>query len=238
MSEYRIRASSWGSLFDCAHKWEWETLLGNRGPSSARALLGTAIHASTAMFDQSRLDCSHVSIDEAADAFVDALHHPEYDVDWREADLRIGEAERIGLTLHSKYCAEVSPHFNFVSVEMETTPLEIDCGDGITIILTGTLDRARIWESSEGIGISDLKTGKAAVQKRSAKTKGFTAQVGTYELLYEHSSGNLITAPSEIIGLKTSGKAEIGMATIHNAKQQLIGTEDSPGLIDYAKVFF
>ncbi|MBL4866371.1 MAG: PD-(D/E)XK nuclease family protein [Pseudomonadales bacterium] len=238
MSSYRIRASSWGSIFDCAYKWEWETLLGNNSVSGPRALLGSAIHASTAVYDQSLLDNSEITIDEAANAFVYALHHPEYDVNWKGGDLRVGEAERIGLTLHSKYCTDVSPYYNYVSVEMETNPLEIDCGDGITIILTGTLDRARIWHSAEGIGISDLKTGVAAVQKGVAKTKGFIAQLGTYELLYEHSTDKEITAPSEIIGLKTSGKAEIGTASVHNAKQMLIGTVDSYGLIDYAKEYF
>lgn len=238
MQNYNIRASSWGSLFDCAYKWQWETLLGNRGPASARALLGTAIHASTAVFDQSRLDNTNVSVDDAAGSFVDALRHPEYEVNWREGDLRLGQAEKIGLALHTKYCFEVSPRFRFLSVEMTAKPLTIDCGDDISITLTGSLDRARIWTATNGVGISDLKTGKTVVTLGKAKTKGFKAQLGTYELLYEHTTGTEITAPSEIIGLKTSGKPEIGTAPIVGAKQMLIGTATEPGLIEYAKAYF
>lgn len=52
---YRVRASSWGSLFDCAFRWEGVNLLGITSPSSPRALLGTAIHASTAEFDAARV---------------------------------------------------------------------------------------------------------------------------------------------------------------------------------------
>ena len=241
-SNYNVRASSWGTLFDCAHKFEWETLLKNRGQNSSRAQLGTAIHASTATFDKGRMTGDLVSIDDAAGEFIDALHCPDYDVDWRDGDLRLKEAERIGLTLHSKYCAEVSPHYKFSEVEMDTKPLTIDCDPGndhgITITLTGTLDRTRVWQHIDGKGISDLKTGKMAVQKGEAKTKGFTAQLGTYELLYEYTSGESLTAPGEIIGPKTSGKLEIASSPVLNAKQQLIGTENEPGLIEFAKDYF
>jgi len=148
------------------------------------------------------------------------------------------EAEKVGLVLVTKYCFEVSPRYNFVSVEMETKPLDIDCGDGVIVRLTGTMDRARIRQGEYGVGIADLKSGAAAVQQGVAVTKGHGPQIGTYELLYEHTTGEPITDVAEIIGLKTKGKAEIGFGTIENAKRVMVGTEDQPGLIEFAAEMF
>ncbi|MBN9117495.1 MAG: PD-(D/E)XK nuclease family protein, partial [Pandoraea sp.] len=55
-SIYTVRASSWGALFDCSYRWEGIHLLKLRNVVGLRAALGTAIHAGTAVFDQSRLD--------------------------------------------------------------------------------------------------------------------------------------------------------------------------------------
>ena len=61
-----VRASAWGSLFDCAHRFEGEQLLGMRKPKGLRTQLGTALHASTATFDKGRLPgASPVTVDEA-----------------------------------------------------------------------------------------------------------------------------------------------------------------------------
>ena len=239
---YDCRASSWGSLFDCAHKWEWETFRGNRGKNSARAQLGTSIHKGTAVYDAGRMTGDLVSVNDAAGAFVDELRNPEKEVDWSNSDIRLAEAERIGLNLVSKYCYEVSPNYKFSEVEMDTKEMVIDCDPssiyGITITLTGTLDRTRVWEHRDGKGISDIKTGKLAVVQGKAKTKGHGAQLGVYEMLYEHSTGEVLSAPAEIIGLKTSGKMEIACSPIFGAKEMMVGTENEPGLIEYAKAIF
>jgi hypothetical protein len=50
-SVFKVRASSWGRLFDCAYAWEGTHILGLKKASGLRAQLGTAIHASTAAFD-------------------------------------------------------------------------------------------------------------------------------------------------------------------------------------------
>lgn len=238
MKEYRVRASSWGTLFDCAYKWEWETLLGNRGLCGSRAWLGTSVHASTAAFDKAKMNGEPITIDNAAQVFIDTFRNPTEEVDWANSDINRSKAEEIGLLAHTLYCAEVSPLYTFCEVEMETKPLTINCGDGITIVLTGTLDRTRVWSTEIGKGISDLKTGKNAVEKGEAKLKGFVAQVGTYELLYEHTKGEALTAPSEIIGLKTSGVIQHATTPIVGAKELLVGTEEEPGLIEYAAMFF
>lgn len=235
----KIRASSWSGLFDCAYRWEGIHIQGMRNVVGLRAALGTAIHAGTAAFDQSRLDGSRATADDAAGVFVDKLHDAENEFDPTRDDLSMPDAERIGLTLISKYCTEVSPLYEFIAVEMETKPLDIDCGHGVIVRLTGTMDRARIRRAvGGGIGIADLKSGSAAVQKGAAVTKGHGPQIGTYELLYEHTTGQSITDAAEIIGLKTKGAAEIATGTIHNARQAMIGTEEHPGLIEFAAEMF
>lgn len=243
MRRIKVRASSWSGLLDCAHRWEGTNLLGMRSVSGLRATLGTAIHASTAVFDQGRIDGTDITPFEAASAFIDALHHPKDEVDYRDEDMTISQAERIGLVLHTKYCNELSPRYTFVAVELATKPLIIDVGDGLEIEVTGTMDRARIIAGESGVGIGDVKTGKMAVTTDShgnkvAKTAGHAAQLGTYELLYEHTTGEAITAPAEIIGLSTGAKQDVAVGQVENARDMLLGTEDRPGLIQYATVMF
>ncbi|KVG13462.1 hypothetical protein WJ24_03715 [Burkholderia vietnamiensis] len=237
-SVFKVRASAWGSLFDCAYRFEGIFLLGMRNVVGLRAALGTAIHAGTAIFDQARLDGSGLTVDDAAGAFVDKLRDPANEFDPARDDLSLSEAERIGLSLTTKYCLEIAPRYDFVAVEMETKPLDIDCGGGIVIRLTGTMDRARVRRTALGPGIADLKSGSSAVQKGVAVTKGHGPQIGTYEMLYEHTTGELITDTAEIIGLKTKGAPEVATAPVKNAKRVMIGTEDEPGLIEFAADMF
>lgn len=233
-----VRASSWPGLFDCAYKWEGIHLLGMRNTVGLRAALGTAIHAGTAAFDQGRLDDSDVSIIDATGVMIDKLRDPENEFDHGKDDITMKEAEFIGISLVSEYCAKWSPKYNFVAIEMDTKPLDIDCGNGVVIRLKGTLDRARIKKTSMGVGIADLKSGGNSVQNGAAVTKGHVAQIGTYELLFEHTTGEQITSEAEIIGLKTKGKAEIATGVIGNAKQIMVGDENNKGLIEFAANMF
>lgn len=235
---FRVRASSWGSLFDCAHRWEGTHILGLTMPSSARAQLGTAIHAATAVFDQAALDGQPVKPIDVAEVLVDGIYHPDREVDWSVDDLTQKEAEVIGLNLVTRYCLEIAPRYRYVAVELAVTPWVIDCGNGVAIEITGTLDRSRARAGATGVGICDLKSGGAAVQKGRAKTKGHAPQIGTYELLYERTTGTPVTEPADIIGLKTNGKSEVATGQIIGARDQLIGTEDTPGLMDYAAEMF
>lgn len=233
-----VRASSWSGLFDCAYRWEGIHIKGLRNVVGLRAALGTAIHAGTAVFDQSRVTGDSVTADDAAGVMVDKLRDPENEFDPARDDLSMPDAERVGLQLVTKYCFDVSPKYEFVAVEMETKPLDIECGSGVIVRLTGTMDRARIRKHCGGTGIADLKSGSAAVQKGVAVTKGHSPQIGTYELLYEHTTGLPITADAEIIGLKTKGTPEIASGTIKNGKRVMVGTEDQPGLIEFAAEMF
>src|SRR4051812_20424953 len=139
-----IRASSFGTLFDCAHRFEGEQLLKIHRPSSLRAWLGTSIHASTAAYDLAALNGDPISATAAADVFFDTMSSPTEEVDFRDDKLSVREAEVIGATLHARYCAEIAPTMQYESVEMMLTPMEIDCGDDLTIRLTGSMDRARV----------------------------------------------------------------------------------------------
>jgi len=233
-----VRASSWAGLFDCAYRWEGIHLLGMKNTVGLRAALGTAIHAGTAVFDQAKITGDTVTASDAAGVLVDKLRDPENEFDPAKDDLSMQEAESTGITLLTKYCGEVSPTYNFIAVEMETEPLDIDCGGGVVVRLKGTMDRARIKKTTGGVGIADLKSGGMAVQKGVAVTKGHGAQIGTYELLFEHTTGESITSEAEIIGLKTKGKPEIATGTISNAKKVMTGDEDNPGLIEFAADMF
>lgn len=238
----KVRASSWGELFDCGARWEAKHLMGMRMPSGAAALLGTAIHAGTAQFDTARMLGTPMSPDDAAGVIIETLRHPEFDVDWNtEERLTPRKAEGIALALHTLYCLEWSPRFEFLAVEMPTDPYQIDCGGGVIIEITGTMDRSRLVKhhiGGGGVGISDLKSGAAAVEKGVAKTKGHKAQLGCYELLHERTLQIPITEDAEIIGLKTSGAPEIATGMVSGAKNMMIGTETSPGMIDYAAEMF
>lgn len=233
-----IRASAWSGLFDCAYKFEGIHLLGMKNVVGLRAALGTAIHAGSAVFDQARITGDTVTAVDAAGVMVDKLHDPENEFDHGKDDITMKEAESTGIALLTKYCNEVSPNYNFIAVEMDTKPLDIDCGDGVIVRLKGTMDRARINKTTGGVGIADLKSGSASVQKGVAVTKGHGAQIGTYELLYQHTTGEQITSEAEIIGLKTKGKAEIGFGKISNSMEIMVGNENSPGLIELAAHMF
>lgn len=238
-STYTIRASSFGELFDCALRWQAKHLLGMRMPNSPRALIGTGVHAGTAVFDQAKVGGGQpISVDDAAGVAVDAIAEriAEEGVRWTTDDPNRKDVEKIALRVTTAYCNDVSPRYEFEAVEMETKPLSIDCGGGITIVLTGTLDRARIRAGSHGI--TDLKTGRSAVVGGRAATKKHRPQIGTYELLYEHSTGNAITGPGEILGINTSGSFQFGTADVHGAKALLLGNDDAPGLIELAAGMF
>lgn len=228
-----IRASSMPELFDCAARWEAKNIRGLRMPKSGKAQLGTAIHKSTSLFDQSHLDGIDLRADECAGALVDSLNQPDEDVRWDD-DLGASDAEKIGRALHSRYCAEIAPKQDYAAVEVRCESLEItDLG----IALTGTTDRIR--RVDDGFGIVDLKTGKTAVTASGhVETAGHAMQLGVYELMAERASGLAVTAPARIVGLQT-GKTARGQrvaesADIHGARDMLVGDQNELGILEIA----
>jgi hypothetical protein len=233
-----VRASSWGRLFDCSYAWEGEHLLGLRRPSGLRASLGTAIHASTAAFDQARIDGAPISISEAADVFIHTLHNPTDDVDYKQdRSITMRDAEQIGLTLHAKYCSEISPQFEFTEVEMRMQPVDVDCGDGLIIRLKGTMDRARVAKGRAGVIIPDVKTGARLFNEGNVILKARSAQLGAYQLMYEDNKREP-TEGAQIIALQTTTNAQAGVSRIFDAKRAMIGTKYEPGLIEFAATMF
>lgn len=242
----KVRASSMGQLFDCAHRWEWSTLLRRGGPGGMRALLGSGIHHASALFDASRLPGrTPIDPDDAADAFYSFMDHPPFDVDYTSDDLRMPDAKKIGLKVLAKYIQEIAPQFHYIDVESTLTPLEIDCGGGVEIVLTGQMDRARIDAGPNYTkrNVIDLKTGKAAVSGGVVSVKKHLAQLGVYELLDEQTS-KVESSGARIIGMSTSAHAEVAISPIVDAKRVLLGvpeTEDAPrqkGMLDYAITMF
>lgn len=225
-----IRASSLPEAFDCPARFEAKHLLGMRSPRSGKALLGTAIHASTAVYDRSRLEQSGITVDEAAAAAVDAIHHPQEDVSL-EADERPQDLEDIAVALHARYCTEIAPTQQYAAVEVKCDELVIS---DLGIALTGTTDRVR--QTDAGYGIADLKSGGAAVRADGhVSTHGHAYQLGVYELLAQHASDVPITAPAKIIGLQTAktarGQRVAVSEDIVGAREVLVGTDDAPGVL-------
>jgi hypothetical protein len=235
MSVVKIRASSWGSLFDCAMRWEGEHLLNMRKPSGLRAQLGTAVHASTAAFDAAHLAQEDLSVDDAADVFVKTLHEPEGEVDYSQDTLTLREAEKIGLILHSRYCTEIAPTMNYQSVEMPLQPLDIDCGGGVIVRLTGTMDRARVVKAANGKVINDIKTGSRVISDGVVSLKGRSAQLGAYQIMSEGTDGEP-TVGAQITALQTTKAAPIGVSPVFDAKKIMLGTDNEKGLIEFAAV--
>lgn len=227
----QIRASSLGELFDCPARWEAKHLLHMSMPTSSAAFLGTAVHAGTALFDQSKLEGNPLTADEAAGAVVDVLYDRNKDVDWDDSSPK--EAEKIAVPLHNLYCAKIAPRQEYAAVEALCQDVAFT---DIGLTLTGTVDRVRV--TDDGFGIADLKTGKSAVAADgTVKTQGHAAQIAVYELLASVELGVDMEAPAQIIGLqvaKTDNGRRAGIGEIRNAREILVGQDEKPGLLELA----
>jgi hypothetical protein len=251
-STLSIRASSFGGLFDCALRWEQIHLNGLANPAGPRALIGTGVHAGSAAFDQARLEKAPISLDDAVGFALDEMAEriADGEVVWSGDEPNRKEVEKIATRVTLNYCADISPRYEFEAVELTTKPLDIDCGGGMIVRLTGTLDRARtVVQTAPWLDvadpqrirrrIADVKTGGAVVGADGVvATKKHRPQCGTYEMLYEHSTGLPITDGSEVIGLNTKGRFNTGHGIVRGAKQLLLGTDAEPGLILRAAAMF
>lgn len=229
-----IRASSFGNYLDCGYRWEAEILLKMRKAAGLRMWLGTSIHHGTAVFDQARLDGSPISVDDAAGELVDMLWTPEEPL-LKDPKLSMKEAERIALVLLSKYCKDIAPHQNYVSVERKLKPLRIDLGGGVILEFTGSMDRGRVSVTLDGKVVVDLKSGARLIDSETGAVsiRAHIAQTGIYQLLEENTDG-VLTIGAQIAALQTSTAPKIGMSHVFNAKAALLGDENRPGLIEIA----
>jgi hypothetical protein len=227
-----IRASSFGSLFDCPARWIAIHLEGKRTPSSSNAALGTAVHKGTAVFDESRLPgFDPVSVDDAKQAAFEAATKPLDNVDWDgEQPNKVAD---VAVSLTERYCTLFAPTVEYAAVEISVDSLLLT---DLDIVLTGHTDRVR--RTPDGLGICDLKTGKTAVgTDGKAKTHGHAAQMGVYEIVAETALNVRMDLPAEIIGLQTNltpDKQRIGTGEIEGAREVLIGNEEHTGLLKIA----
>jgi len=214
-----LRASSVSTLFDCPARWEAIHIEGVDMPSSGAAWLGTAIHHSTAVFDQATVNGEPITIDDAAGELLDTLRNPREEIRW--TDITPREAETAGIRLNMMYCRDIAPHQDYTLVEHTLNDLVIDLGDDISVKLTGTLDRIR--KINGELGVADVKSGVRAVDAEGrANTIAHVPQLGVYELLAEYATGQEMTANSAIIGLKTKGEPAAAITELSNCKQKLL----------------
>ena len=234
MTDFHIRASSWASLLDCPMRWAKQNLEGMRLPTTPPALIGSAVHASTAAYDQSKLDGTNMSIDDSLDVAMEIIAHPEEEVDWMGTARN--KAEETALRVHMSYCTEVAPYENYLLVEHHLEPMEINMGS-VTIVLTGTLDRIR--EVGGRKGVADVKTGGRAIKADGTVIVGkHAAQLATYTMLAENLTGEAMDLPPAIIALQTTGKARAAIDPVYHTKEALLGTDTEPGLLDFAANYF
>lgn len=237
--EATLRASSFSDLFDCSARWAGKYLGeqhgGKRPPESGRAWLGTGIHHGTAVFDLQRLgrekgDVSGASADDAAQAFVESIDNPEFEVKWLP-DLSKKQAKDIGVTLVSRYCEDISPRYSFEYVEQKCVPIDVEEG-GVLIHITGTNDRVQ--QQLDLRGICDLKSGARIMRGGQVHVSPHAAQLGAYELtalMAERDTGKKYTLPAEIIALPTTGDLVPEVGVIRNPAKVLTGEPGKPGLL-------
>lgn len=228
-----IRASSLPGLFDCPARFEATQIKGLRGPSSGKAVLGRAIHASTAVYDVARLRGDFdLTADDAAGAAVDVINQPEEEVVWDES-LTPTVAEKIALDLHGLYCAQIAPAAEYAAVEVTCEALTIT---DLNLTLTGTVDR--IYKADDDLGIADIKTGgRAVAADGTVEAAGHAYQLGVYELLAGQAVGRPMTAPAQIIGLqagKTARGQRAAVGEVDGARQTLVGDDETPGVLGLA----
>lgn len=235
MKPVSIRASSLSDLLDCPARWEAKHIRGMSLPSGPRAIMGKALHASTARFDLSIMSGAGLTADEAAGAAVDTIRKPEEDVDWKaDEEITPALAEKIALGLHRTYCADIAPGQEYLGVEVTCEALTItDLG----LTLTGTTDRVRK-SPGGGIGIADIKTGGNAVSADGkVKTSGHGIQLAVYELLAGHALGRPMDIMAQIIGMQTGKTAKgqrVAVAECPSGMASLLGSEDLPGTLEHA----
>jgi len=230
MDNYHVRASSISGFFSCPSRWAAAQLEGRTTPSSPPAVIGSAVHASTAVYDESRLDpnkARHLTADDSAEALMQYLKDPGQEVDWSTMNPK--KAVTVALGAHTRYCMDIAPLYTYTAVEETLDDLEIEWEEeGISITLTGTLDRLYTIDGKKGV--ADVKTGATACSQTTGKHK---AQLGCYELLAEHKLGEQIELPGQLLQLQTSSNYKVGTAAVNNARIALLGDEHNTGMLTH-----
>lgn len=228
-----VRASSLSALLDCPARWTAIHREGRRVPTSQKAVLGRAVHAGTAVFDAERVNGQTPSVMAAMDAAEHAFRNPGEDVAADEDDGASAKLCDVAVSLTSRYCTLYAPQVTYAAVEVGVDALHLT---DLAIVLSGTADRVR-W-TDDGLGVTDIKTGKTAVDARGAvNTKGHAVQLGVYTLLAEASLNARMTAEAQIVGLQTNltpDKQRIAAAEVPGVREVLVGDAEQPGVLAVA----
>lgn len=233
MEPVTIRASSLASLLDCPARWIAIHREGKRVPTSQTAVLGRAVHAGTAHFDGERLAGQTPSVSAAADCAVQTFENPGEEVAVEEDDGKVDQAKGIAASLTQRYCTLYAPQVQYAAVEIGVDSLHLT---DLAIVLSGTADRVRARD--EGLGVTDIKTGKTAVDARGqVATKGHAVQLGVYTLLAEAGMRARMTLDAQIVGLQTNvtpEKQRIAAAEVPGVRDVLLGDADQAGVLSVA----
>lgn len=230
MDSFPIRSSEISVVFSCPLRYYVQKILGKQMPSTAPAAIGTAVHKSTAAYDESRLDSNKarwLTIDDTAEAILEHFADPGEEINWE--DVSMDKAVERAVGVHMRYCTEIAPTHTYTHVEntFDTMPIEVEVDEeSIRLELTGTVDR--VFQRDGKFGVADLKTGAAACAQSSGKHK---AQLGAYELLSEFNLGILIEESGELIKLQTSSNFKVAVQDVSEAREALLGNEEFPGML-------
>lgn len=230
MDAFPVRASSIGVFFSCPLRFYVTNIQKNNMPSTAPAAIGTAVHRSTATYDASRLDDNEarwLTIDDSAEEILMHFADPGEEINWEGMPLDTAVERAVGV--HMRYCADVAPTHQYTHVEntFDTMPIECDVdGETIRLDLSGTVDR--VFQRDSQFGVADLKTGAAALAQNSGKHK---AQLAAYEMLAEENLGILCEQSGELIKLQTSANFRVGVESVPNAREALLGNDEFPGML-------
>jgi hypothetical protein len=226
-----IRASGLAELFDCAARFAGKNFLGHRGQTYGRSHLGSALHYATAWFDNERtLPDGAPDTETAVDKFITYLRADDR-VMW--ADIPKQQAEKIGITLVTHYCLEISAQYQWAKVEATCEPIEIAMPNGVIFEITGHVDR--VYEENARYGIADFKTSSRIIAADgSLAVDRHGLQLAIYELLEiqaAKATGLTIDLPALVLGFSTSGRMEILAEKIRNPHALLFGDGENKGYL-------
>jgi hypothetical protein len=231
-----IRASGLAELFDCSARWAGKNFLGHKGPTYGRSHLGTSIHYATAWYDNERtLPDGEPDTETAVDKFLTYLRADEH-VMW--ADIPKQTAEKIGVTLVTHYCLEISAKFEWVKVEATCEPIQVPMPNGVIFEITGHVDRVYREAVAPKLykhGIADFKTSTRIIAADgSLAIDRHGLQLAVYELLEiqaAQATGLEIDLPALVVGFSTSGRMEILTEKVPNPRALLFGDGENKGYL-------